>query len=150
MNADDFIWKARTFVYTWFAEHARAPEVRDLAERFDISHDQAGQALRALHERHALFLEPGTVKIRMANPFSAIATPFTVVVQGKTYWANCAWDCFGIPVALQAAQASIESTCAASGARIHLDIAAGRVVSAGEVAHFLVPFRHWYDDLVVT
>ncbi len=147
---DDFIWNVRAFVYAWFAENARAPELLDIVKRFGISPEQASQALTALHEKHALFLAPGSSTIRMANPFSAIATPFTVDVQGKTYWANCAWDCLGIVAALHASSASIESICTASGARIHLSVADGQVVSAGEVVHFLVPFRQWYDDLVAT
>jgi hypothetical protein len=150
MKADDFIWNVRAFVYAWFVENACAPGIQDIANRFDISLEQASQALTALHEKHALFLEPSTVTIRMANPFSATATPFTVVVQGKTYWANCAWDCFGVVAALHASQASIESTCAASGVRIHLNVTDGQVDNTSVVAHFLVPFRHWYDDLVAT
>lgn len=150
MMDEEFIWKVRAYVYTWFAEHARAPGVHDIAAHFDVPPEQAGQALTALHEKHALFLEPGTTAIRMANPFSAIATPFTVGVDGKTYWANCAWDCFGVVAALQASTASVEATCAASGTRIQLSVTHGQVESAGEVVHFLVPFRHWYDDLVAT
>jgi hypothetical protein len=150
MTDADFIWDVRAFVYAWFAEHTRAPDVADIAQHFDISPYQAGEALGALHEKHALFLEPGTVDIRMANPFSAIPTSFIVKAQGKSYWANCAWDCFGIVAALHAPQASIESVCAASGDRLHLEISAGQVSSAGEVVHFLLPFRRWYDDLVAT
>ena len=150
MVGDEFIWNVRAFVYAWFAETARAPAIHDIAKRFGIAPEQAGQALTALHEKHALFLEPGTTSIRMANPFSAIPTPFTVHVRERSYWANCAWDCLGIVVALHAPSASIESTCAASEARIHLSVTNGQVDSAGEVIHFLVPFRHWYDDLVFT
>ena len=150
MTDDDFIWQVRAFVYGWFAGQARAPGVADIAEHFDISARQADEALIALHEKHALFLKPGTVDIRMANPFSAIPTSFVVKVQEITYWANCAWDCFGIVAALHALQASIESVCAASGDRLHLEINAGQVSGAGAVVHFLVPFRRWYDDLVAT
>lgn len=150
MTDDDIIWKVRAFVYGWFAEHTRAPDVADIAQHFDISPHQASETFVTLHEKHALFLEPGTVGIRMANPFSAIPTSFIVKVRGKTYWANCAWDCYGIVAALHASQASIESACAASGDRLYLEISAGQVSSAGEVVHFLLPFRRWYDDLVAT
>ena len=150
MTDDDIIWNVRAFVYGWFAKHTRAPGVPDIAQHFDISAHHAGEILVTLHEKHALFLWPGTVDIHMANPFSAIPTSFIVKAQRKTYWANCAWDCFGIVAALHASQASIESVCAASGDRLHLEIGAGRVSSAGEVVHFLLPFRRWYDDLVAT
>ncbi len=150
MIDDDFIWKVRVFVYEWFAENAGAPTTDDIACHFGITHEKAGQALSSLHEKHALFLEPGTVTIRLANPFSGIPTAFTVAVRRKTYWANCAWDCFGIVAALQASEASIASTCAQSGAALHLTVAQDQVKSAGEIVHFLVPFRHWYDNLVYT
>jgi hypothetical protein len=150
MTGDDLIWNVRAFVYAWFAEHTRAPEANDIAEHLGISALQAGQVLLTLHEKHALFLEPGTVNIRMANPFSAIPTSFLVNVRDRTYSANCAWDCFGIAAALRVSEASIESTCTASGQQIRVEIRAGQVAGAGEIVHFLLPFRRWHDDLVAT
>lgn len=150
MTGDNLIWNVRAFVYAWFAEYTRAPEANDIAKHFSISTLQASQVLLTLHEKHALFLEPGTANIRMANPFSAIPTSFLVNVHGKTYSANCAWDCFGIAAALCASEASIESICTASGERIHVEIRAGQVAGASEIVHFLLPFRRWYDDLVAT
>ena len=147
---DSLLWSARAFIYARFAATARAPLAADLAQRFDLTPSQAEALLRALHDRHALFLEPGTVQIRMANPFSAIGTPYTVDVAGQTYWANCAWDTFGIAAALHADQADIHSVCAHTGVPLHLRLAGGAVESDGEVVHFRVPFQHWYDDLVHT
>jgi Sulfatase len=46
------------------------------------------------------FLDPDTNQVRRAHPFSAIPTAFLVHVREKTYWANCAWDCFGIVAAV--------------------------------------------------
>jgi Alkylmercury lyase len=86
----------------------------------------------------------------MANPFSAIETPYAVTVAGQTYWANCAWDTFGIVAALHADEADIRSVCAATGAPVHLRLAGGAVEGSAAVVHFLVPFGHWYDDLVHT
>lgn len=150
MMDDDLIWKVRLFVYEWFVETTRAPSVDDIAERFAITPQAAGQALSSLHDRHALFLEPGAAVIRFANPFSGIPTPFTVKVGGKSYWANCAWDCFGVAAALQASEAAITSICARSGVALHLGVTRGRPSSDGEIVHFLVPFREWYDDLIHT
>ncbi len=147
---DDLIWAVRVFVYQQFAVTTRAPAVDEIARHFDLAVEQAGQVLAALHEKHALFLDPGPGAIRFANPFSAIATPFRVEVRGKSYWANCAWDCFGIAVALHASEASIHSTCAHSGAALRINITQGQLDSHDELVHFLVPFQHWYDDLVFT
>jgi len=90
-----------------------------------------------------LFLESGTASIRMANPFSAVSTRYTVDVAGKTYWANCAWDAFGVAAALHSDEAVIRSVCAHSGDPLQLCLDGDRVIDTGEVVHFLVPFRHW-------
>lgn len=150
MNEDDLIWKVRAFVYGWFAENAGAPEVHNIAENFDISPERAGDALTSLHERHALFLEPGTTSIRMASPFSAVPTPYKTTIRGKSYWANCAWDSLGIPAALHAPDAEIDSICTSTGDPIRFEVRAGQVRDTGAVVHILLPYRSWYEDLVHT
>lgn len=150
MPDDALIWAVRAWVYAHFAERACAPDQDDIARRFAITPEQAGQILLTLHERHALFLEPGTTAIRFANPFSAIPTPFKVGVRGQTYWANCAWDCFGIVAALHAPEATIDSICAYSGAALRLTLTPGQISGPDAIVHFFVPFQHWYDDLVFT
>ena len=85
----------------------------------------------------------------MANPFSNVETPFRVHVDGKTYFANCAWDSLGIPAALHS-DADMEAACAQSGEPIMLQVRDGRVSESDVLVHFLVPFKCWYDDLVYT
>ena len=149
---DSLLWPVRAFVFAHFAATAGAPSAADVARHFDLTVAEAEALLRALHERHALYLEPGTapLRIRMAHPFSAIETPFQTIVAGKEYFANCAWDSFGIVAALQAEEAEIRSVCAASGDAIRLRLAGGDLVSSAARVHFRVAFAHWYDDLVHT
>ena len=150
MTSDSFLWDVRAFVYAHFVETTFAPQVEEIVERFSISSELAQNILRALHDKHALFLEPGTTRIRIANPFSAIPTIYKVDAQGKTYTANCAWDSFGIVAALRETHADINSICSQSGEPIHLRIRNGEVIDHAAVVHFQVPFRNWYDDLVHT
>ncbi len=150
MIDEDLVWKVRAFVYAWFAENASAPDVHDIAKEFSMSPEQAGHALITLHGKHALFLEPGTTSIRMASPFSALPTPHQTTVHGKNYWTNCAWDSLGIPAALHAADATIDSLCAASGDPIQIQLKDGQVADTGAVVHILLPFRNWYEDMVHT
>ena len=89
-NNDSLLWQTRHFVYHYFAETTRAPRVTDTARHFNIRNEEAGRIYTELNNRHAFFLEPGTLNIRMANPFSAIPTDFKVHANGKTYFANCA------------------------------------------------------------
>jgi hypothetical protein len=85
----------------------------------------------------------------MAWPFSATVTPFEVYANGKTYFANCAWDSLGIPVILQA-DAEIEAMCAQSKDKISLSVYSGEVQHEAALVHFLTPFKEWYDDLSFT
>jgi hypothetical protein len=146
---DSVVWDVRTFVYRWFAETTRPPTVDRVAAAFSLSPEAAAAVFDELNRRHAFFLDPGTLTIRIANPFSAVRTAFRVHANGRAYYANCAWDALGIPAALHA-DAAIEASCAESGQRIALTIAGGRVGPATPVVHFLVPFRRWYDDMVFT
>src|SRR5512137_2310373 len=97
--SETLVWEVRAFVYRHFVQKTRPPTVETAAAHFGVSTEDATDVYRNLHQRHALFLEPSTASVRMANPFSAIPTPFRVHANGKTYWANRAWDALGIPAA---------------------------------------------------
>lgn len=146
---ENILWDIRAFVYRHFADTTRAPSVDETAAHFSLTHDQAASAYEALHNKHAFFLNPGTHDILIANPFSGIETPFRVHADGKNYFANCAWDSLGIPAALHT-DAKIEATCSHSGHAIKFQVRNGMVSESDALVHFLVPFEHWYDDLVFT
>lgn len=155
----------RAFVYQHFAERTRAPSVDDTAGHFNINNEEAGGIYTELNNRHAFFLEPGTLTIRMANPFSNIPTDFKVHANSSTYFANCAWDMLGIPAAL-GCDAKIDAVCTESNEKVNLEIKDGQIhinsvtLSDSEgslpfksetlLVHFPIPFARWYDDLVFT
>jgi hypothetical protein len=143
------IWDVRAFVYNHFADTTRAPGVDQAARHFNISNEEAGKIYKELNDRHAFFLEPGTLNIRMANPFSGIPTDFKVHANGKTYFANCAWDMLGIPAALHC-DATIDAVFTESNDTVQLEIRDGKVTNSELLVHFPLPFAHWYDDLVFT
>lgn len=146
---EDLIWEIRAFVYRHFGETTRAPSVEETASRYNLTFEDAAAAYDELNRRHAFFLQPGTHHIAMAWPFSASETPFKVHANGKTYFANCAWDSLGIPVLLEA-DAEIEAVCAQSGKEISIMVRNGKVQSESALVHFLVPFKNWYNDLPFT
>lgn len=158
---DNLLWQIRHFVYTHFTDTTLPPSVDVTAAHFDISTEEAREHYKELHNRHAFFLEPETLTIRMANPFSGIPTDFTVHANGKTYYANCAWDMLGIPAALHA-DVVIEAKFTESNESVRLEIRNGNIYALGGVpatddgdgssllVHFPLPFAHWYDDLVFT
>ena len=159
-NNDSLLWQARHFVYNHFADTTLPPSVEETATHFKISVEEATELYNELNNCHAFFLEPETLTIRMAWPFSAIPTNFKVHANGKTYYANCAWDMLGIPVVLQS-DALLEAVCTESNEIVRLEIRDGNIAQAavlgGEDAassrllvHYPLPFTRWYDDLTFT
>jgi hypothetical protein len=145
----DLLWPIRTFIYRTFAETAQPPSIDAVAHHFHLSLAQVEEIYLELDRRHAFFLEPGTLEIRIANPFSAAPTGFQVEARGRTYWANCGWDSLGIPAALHV-DARIEAACAYSGESIVLTVQDGELAPTPAVVHFVVPFARWYEDMGFT
>jgi Alkylmercury lyase len=130
----------RNLVYRRFVELGRAPT------RFEL---RAGDdALRRLHDVHALVLDDSG-EILMANPFSAVPTPYRVEAVGRSWYANCAWDAFGISAALHA-DGHVAATCPDCRQTIDVDVGAGETVPPELVFHVVVPARRWWDDIVFT
>ena len=163
MIEDTLLWQIRHFVYQHFADTTHPPSVDESALHFNISTEEAGEYYKELNNRHAFFLEPNTLSVHMAWPFSAVLTNFKVHANSKTYYANCAWDMLGIPVVLQS-DAVIEAVCTESNdaEAVQLEIRNGQIhaqaavpggedaASSGLLVHFPLPFARWYDDLVFT
>ena len=146
---DSLLWQVRHFVYNHFADTTHPPSADETATHFNISAEEASEYYKELHNRHAFFLEPDTLTIRMANPFSGIPTDFKVYANGKTYFANCAWDMLGIPAALHA-DAVIEAKFTESSETVKIEVKDGKVTNGELLVHFPLSFSHWYDDLVFT
>jgi hypothetical protein len=102
-----------------------------------------------LHDAHALVLDAETREIRMANPFSAVPTPFRVEAGGRRWFGNCAWDAFGICAALHC-DGRIETACADCGDELVVEVRDGRPSDESLLFHCLVPASGWWDDIVFT
>lgn len=159
MAKESLLWQVRHFVYAHIANTTRPPSVDETAAHFGISVEEASELYKELHNRHALFLDLDNMAIRMANPFSGIPTDFKVHANGKTYFANCAWDMLGIPAALHC-DAVIDAVCTESNDIVHLEIKDGHITNhqftnsqstnTQLLIHFPLPFARWYDDLAFT
>ena len=131
----------RNLVYRRFVELGRAPTLDELGT--------SEAALRRLHDAHMIVLEPDRPEIRMANPFSAVPTDYRVEADGRSWFANCAWDAFGIPIALDI-DGHVSATCPDCGEPIEIDVVDRRPEPADDVFHVVVPARSWWDDIVFT
>lgn len=145
----ELLWAVRAFIYRNFAETAHPPTLREVVDHFGLGLGETEEIYRELDRLHAFFLEPGTLDIRIANPFSAVPTAFPVEANGKRYWANCGWDALGIPAALHA-DARITAACAFTGEPIHLEVRGDQLLPTTAVIHFVVSVSRWYEDMIFT
>jgi hypothetical protein len=139
--------RLRYEIYTTFAGTGEAPSPAQLAQ-WAGGPSAAASALQRLHEEHALVLDD-TGAIRMALPFSAVATDHTVYAGEQIWRANCAWDALAIPAAL-GLDAHIDARWLDTGEPVDLAIAGGELTSLDGFVHFAIPARRWWDDIVET
>ncbi len=147
---DELDLRVRNHAYSSFVRDGNASTPAEVAAELGLTETEAAEAYRRLHDAHALVLHPGTTEIRMLNPFSAVETPHRVEAAGRSWYANCAWDALGIPVALHT-DGSIVSLCPDCGEPLELEVHGGELVRGRELlVHFVVPARRWWDDIGFT
>jgi hypothetical protein len=137
-------------LYRMIAQTGTVPNSAEVAQATGLSEEEVRVAFATLHAKRLLVPEPGDPsQIRMAPPFSGVATSFPVEAQGKHYYANCAWDAFGIAAALHS-DAIISASDGFSGQPLTLEVKNGQPTVQAYVAHFAVPAAHWWDDIIYT
>lgn len=139
----------RNITYRLFVELGRAPTAQEVGQGTGMIPAQVRDGWRRLHGAHALVVNPASVEIRMANPFSAVPTPYRVQADGRWWFANCAWDAFGIFGALHA-NGRIETSCPDCGDVITFEVHNERADDESLVFHCLLPARRWWDDIIFT
>lgn len=146
---DEVDLAVRNTTYRLFVDMGAAPSVADVALEAGISVDDASTSWLRLHDAHAIVLQPDALELRMANPFSAIPTAFRVHAGGRSWFANCAWDAFGICAALHT-DGRIETSCPECGETIECEVRDQQPVDQQLLFHCLVPAMQWWDDIVFT
>ena len=137
----------RLAVYRKIVEEGRPPTAPEMAVALGVETLAVEASLRRLADDHVLVLAPGTPYVWMANPFSAIPTPFEVEVGDRRYFGNCIWDALGISACLHA-NARIRTYCPDCSEPLSLSVRDGELdAPAGAVIHFAVPAAHWWDDI---
>jgi hypothetical protein len=145
---DDPIAAIRDAIYAAIVEHGVAPTPDETARATGLDVADVETAFRALADAHVIVLQPGTLAVAWAPPFSVVPTPFRTRVDGACWYAPCAWDAFGIPAALKR-DASIEARCAWSGDALTCGTKDGRAFG-GALIHLLVPAAHFWVDILFT
>lgn len=150
----DLDTRIKLAIYRWFAGTGRAPSTADIASKTHIAEPDARAAFQRLMAQRVLLLERDQQTIRMAPPFSAVPTQHTVTIGAQTYFANCAWDSFGIIAALHQ-PGRIRSRCEHSHEPLdlHADLDGPQLDAPGYNDwrfHCAVPAANWWRDLVFT
>jgi hypothetical protein len=138
----------RNLTYSLFVDQGRAPTAEELARASGLGSDEVVAGWRRLHDQHALVLNSATAEIRMANPFSAFPTAYRVQAAGRWWYANCAWDAFGVCAALHT-DGRVETSCPDCGEPLSMQLRDERPKDK-TLFHCLVPAVQWWDDIVFT
>jgi hypothetical protein len=140
----------RVEVYASFARTGRAPGVDRLAARFSASTAEVEEALTALAAgRHLALGAEGS--IAMAHPFSSVPLGFSVMGKGTLWWGGCAWDSFALPHLLPwEGEVLVATRCPACSRPHAWSVGTQSPPDGDQVAHFLVPAAHMWDDVVHT
>lgn len=137
----------RGHVYDFVMREGLPPTIMETSSALSRSPGRIRDSFQRLADGHVLVLQKGGREILMANPFSAVPTPFLVKAGGRSYYGNCIWDALGIPAMLRQ-DATIEASCGCCGTAMNLKVTNGSLEEARGIAHFAIPAAHWWDDIV--
>ena len=140
-------YDVRHYVYDHTMKEGLSPTIAETASALSTTPENVSASFQRLADGHILVLQRGSGEILMANPFSAVPTPFLVRVEDLSWYGNCIWDAMGIPAMLNQ-DAAIEASCGCCGTAMHLTVADSSLEEAPGIAHFAIPAAHWWDDIV--
>jgi hypothetical protein len=139
----------RLHIYGRFVEEERPPTVEETARALDLSTEEVSNSYRRLAEGRVIVLEPGTLDVWMANPFSARPTPFRVATGDRRYWGTCVWDAPGI-LAMLGDDGDVSTLCPDCDETLVMRVRGVSLEPLEAVAHFAVPAARWWEDIGFT
>ncbi len=140
----------RVAVFRTFADTGRAPSSADLAVALRADEHEVVGGLRSLAGGRHLVLDAHD-RIVMAHPFAAIPLGFSVMGADTLWWGGCAWDAFALPHLLpDAGPVLVATRCPGCGRAHAWNVDNQQPPTGHQVAHFLVPAAHIWDDVVFT
>lgn len=146
MNPEDL----RVAIYRQFATSGRAPTFKELAHQFTADEATIRTGLLDLADARHLVLDDAD-QIVMAHPFSSVPLGFSVMGVDTLWWGGCAWDAFALPHLLpEQSPVLVATRCPGCGRPLAWNLDPTEPPDGDEVAHFLVPAAHMWDDVVHT
>ena len=137
----------RSLVYDVAIATGLPPRRRDIGARLHLADSSVVESLERLAAARAVVLQRDSREVLMANPFSAVPTPFAVHANGRLYYGNCIWDALGIPAMLRG-DARIDCSCGCCGESMRLTVKDGDLADLDGIVHFAIPAHRWWQDIV--
>lgn len=153
MTDERTVARVRLSIFEHFLADARAPVVEELMTEFSASRETITGILDELVAARHIALVPGSARILMAFPFSAITTAFRVRARGREYFANCAWDAVAFHAMLGGDEVQVESFCHHCATPIRIELTDGRatLVDPEETVIYLaLRPTQWWENIVTT
>jgi len=149
---EDFNTRVRLKLYELFVANGRCPKMDDVARALDCTVSDVATAYKQLADAHMLVLQSGSGDVLMANPLSAVPTPFLVETfdraTPRSWYGNCIWDALGV-ISMLHGDGRVLTSCGCCGESMTVSVKNGAVVAAPEaIVHFAIPAKHWWDDIV--
>jgi hypothetical protein len=113
----------RLALFDLFVELGQAPEPEAVAVRASVTVEEVRAPYERLHDQRVIVLDPSSRDVWMANPFSAIPTPFRARIGERSWFGNCIWDGLGI---WRDARRRRSRRCPVSGLRRAAALCSGR------------------------
>jgi hypothetical protein len=148
--ADVDLEELRLRVYRSYAQTGAPPTTQDLANALMAEPDVIEAGLHALaRSRHVVVDHAG--RIVMAHPFASVPMGFSVMGREVIWWGGCIWDSFALPHLLPAeGEVLVATRCPACATPYAWNVGSHEPPHGDQVAHFLVPADHIWDDVVHT
>ena len=120
-----------------------------MGEAIHATSEQIKDGYRRLYAKRMLVPAGDLASIRMAPPFSGVPTQHRAIVNGTEYFANCAWDVFGVINALGGTGDAF-SRCEQTFEPLALQLTTNGPPPSEWLFHCVVPAADWWNDIVFT
>jgi hypothetical protein len=139
----------RTAVYRHFASTGHSPTLHAMCDVVGAPSEVVKDSYRRLYAKRMLVPSDDFTSILMAPPFSGVPTQHHVTVNETEYFANCAWDSFGIVTAL-GGTGDVRSRCEQTLEPLALHLTPEGPPASRWLFHCVVPAADWWNDIVFT
>jgi len=148
-STEEFDYQVRKAVYEVTLQRGYPPTLVEASSQLQADLQEVGAAFQRLAAGRVLVLQPESGEILMANPFSAVPTPFLVELDAYSCYGNCIWDALGV-LAMLKKDGRIATSCPDCGTAMQVRVANGSVQATQGLIHFAIPAVQWWDDIVFT